>query len=85
MPEDDDLNYPLLALRLLERHGPDFTTDDVAQLWLDDLPAGRDFTAERVAYRNLLHGHQPPRHREVTATRSASGSARRSAPTSTAG
>ncbi|WP_327119595.1 ADP-ribosylglycohydrolase family protein [Streptomyces sp. NBC_01341] len=66
MPEDDDLNFPLLALLLLQRHGPDFTTDDVARLWLAELPAGRVFTAERVAYRNLLDGVEPPdtaRHR----------------------
>ncbi|MEV1179512.1 ADP-ribosylglycohydrolase family protein, partial [Nonomuraea sp. NPDC049784] len=50
VPEDDDLNYPLLALSVLERHGRDFTTEDVAKLWLDELPAGRTFTAERVAF-----------------------------------
>lgn len=60
IPEDDDLNYPLLALSVLERHGRAFTTDDVAKLWLDELPAGRTFTAERVAYRNLLDGVEPP-------------------------
>ncbi|MCR6489131.1 ADP-ribosylglycohydrolase family protein [Amycolatopsis sp. OK19-0408] len=54
MPEDDDLNYPMLALSLVEAHGRSFTTSDVAQLWLDNLPAGRVFTAERAAYRNLL-------------------------------
>jgi ADP-ribosylglycohydrolase len=66
MPEDDDLNYPLLNLLLLARHGRDFTTTDVATLWLDELPAGRTFTAERIAYRNLLSGIDPPhtaRHR----------------------
>ncbi|WP_433280492.1 ADP-ribosylglycohydrolase family protein [Micromonospora sp. CA-244673] len=60
MPEDDDLNFPLLALRVLETHGPGFTSADVAQAWLDWLPAGRVFTAERVAYRNLLLGLTPP-------------------------
>ncbi|MFF8846842.1 ADP-ribosylglycohydrolase family protein [Streptomyces sp. NPDC015127] len=60
MPEDDDLNYPLLALLLLQRHGRAFTTAQVGALWLDDLPAGRTFTAERVAYRNLLSGIEPP-------------------------
>ncbi|MFJ8080538.1 ADP-ribosylglycohydrolase family protein [Streptomyces sp. NPDC096205] len=66
MPEDDDLNYPLLGVLLLQRHGRDFTTMDVARLWLDELPAGRTFTAERLAYRNLLTGIEPPhtaRHR----------------------
>ncbi|MEV6382125.1 ADP-ribosylglycohydrolase family protein [Streptomyces sp. NPDC051773] len=61
MPEDDDLNYPLLNLLLLARHGREFSTADVAALWLDELPAGRTFTAERVAYRNLLTGIEPPR------------------------
>lgn len=60
MPEDDDLNYPLLGLLLLQRHGKGFTTADVARLWLDELPAGRTFTAERIAYRNLLLGLEPP-------------------------
>ncbi|MFI1537059.1 ADP-ribosylglycohydrolase family protein [Streptomyces anandii] len=66
MPEDDDLDYALLNLLLLQRHGRAFTTTDVARLWLDELPAGRAFTAERVAYRNLLLGIDPPhtaRHR----------------------
>ena len=59
MPEDDDLNYSMLALTLLEQYGRGFTTENVAQLWLDDLPAGRVFTAERAAYRNLLDGCSP--------------------------
>lgn len=66
MPEDDDLDYPLLNLLLLQRHGKGFTTDDVARLWLDELPPGRAFTAERLALRNLLAGVEPPhtaRHR----------------------
>jgi len=61
MPEDDDLNFALMALRVLETHGRDFTTDDVAAAWLADLPGGRVFTAERVAYRNLLLGEAAPR------------------------
>ncbi|MDO0915697.1 ADP-ribosylglycohydrolase family protein [Streptomyces sp. DT2A-34] len=66
MPEDDDLNYPLLNLLLIQRHGKAFTTTDVARLWLDELPPGRTFTAERIAHRNLLLGIEPPhtaRHR----------------------
>ncbi|WP_202045431.1 ADP-ribosylglycohydrolase family protein [Microbacterium sp. Se63.02b] len=59
MPEDDDLNYPLLNLRVLETSGRGFSTGDTAQAWLGDLPAGRTFTAERIAYRNLLDGYRP--------------------------
>ena len=64
-PEDDDLNYTLLALKTIEQHGPSFTPDDVATGWLLDLPAGRTFTAERVAYRNLLDGIGPPQSARV--------------------
>ena len=65
IPEDDDLNFTMLAVVLLERAGRDFGALDVAKAWLDYLPPGRIFTAERVAMRNLLEGVQPP----VTATR----------------
>lgn len=65
MPEDDDLNFPMLALGLIEQHGSGLTTADVADAWLAGLPGGRVFTAERVAYRNLLLGEEAPR----TATR----------------
>lgn len=59
MPEDDDLNFPILGLRTLQAH-PGLTTDDVALSWLANLPAGRVFTAERAAYRNLLDGRRAP-------------------------
>jgi len=65
MPEDDDLNFAMMALALLEQHGRGFTTEDVAEQWLGNLPGGRVFTAERVAYRNLLLGDVAP----ATATR----------------
>jgi len=60
MPEDDDMNYPIIALGLLESHGHEISSDDVANAWLGLLPAGRVFTAERAAYRNLLLGMDPP-------------------------
>ncbi len=60
IPEDDDLNFTMLALALLERRQTGFDSLDVAKLWLDYLPAGRIFTAERVALRNLLEGYLPP-------------------------
>lgn len=54
MPADDDLSFAMLALNLVERHGSALSTADVAAAWLTDLPAGLVFTAERIAYRNLL-------------------------------
>jgi len=51
---DDDINYTVLALMLLERHGLAPSTQDVARAWLQLLPAGATWTAERAAYRTLL-------------------------------
>lgn len=59
MAEDDDMNYPLIALLTLETYGRDFNTDHIADQWLKLLPAGRVYTAERVVYRNLLNGTAP--------------------------
>ncbi|MFJ5553412.1 ADP-ribosylglycohydrolase family protein [Streptomyces sp. NPDC093225] len=57
---DDDVDYALLGLDLLERYGGTFTTEQVGELWLLSLPYLRTFTAERVAYRNLANGLRPP-------------------------
>jgi ADP-ribosylglycohydrolase len=51
---DDDINYTVLALLLLEDNGSDLRTEDVARAWLRLLPAGTTWTAERRAYRVLL-------------------------------
>ena len=60
MVRDDDLDYPILGLHLLERHGPDFTTADVAWGWLLRLPYYCTYGAERQAYKNLINGLEPP-------------------------
>jgi ADP-ribosylglycohydrolase len=60
IPEDDDLNFTMLGVALLERCGAGFDSLDVAKLWLDYQPPGRIFTAERVAVRNLLEAYIPP-------------------------
>jgi ADP-ribosylglycohydrolase len=56
---DDDINYSVLALMLLEEHGLELETVHVARAWLQLLPAGAVFTAERAAYITLLErGHE---------------------------
>jgi ADP-ribosylglycohydrolase len=57
---DDDVDYAILGLRLLERHGFGFSTEQVGDLWLLSLPYLQTFTAERAAYRNLANGLKPP-------------------------
>ncbi|MFE2429180.1 ADP-ribosylglycohydrolase family protein [Streptomyces sp. NPDC059373] len=57
---DDDVDYAILGLDLLETHGFGFTTEQVGELWLLRLPYLQTFTAERAAYRNLANGVKPP-------------------------
>jgi ADP-ribosylglycohydrolase len=58
---DDDIDYTVLGLLLLEEHGLEFTEEQVADALLARLPFGQVYTAERAAYRNLVDGIQPPR------------------------
>ena len=51
---DDDINYTVLALQMLEAHGAALSTEDVARAWLTRLPIGATFTAERAAYATLV-------------------------------
>ncbi len=60
MARDDDIDYMIFALSILERHGYGFSPRNVADAWLEGIPAHMTYTAERVAYRNLLLGDEPP-------------------------
>ena len=51
---DDDINYTLISLLILEQYGRGFSTADVGRAWLRFLPGAIVFTAERVAYSRLL-------------------------------
>jgi ADP-ribosylglycohydrolase len=56
---DDDIDYAILGLHLLERHGSGLRPDDVATAWLTYLPYLQVYTAERAAYTSLLRGVPP--------------------------
>ncbi len=60
VPRDDDIDWTILGLHLLETYGRDLTTDQIAAEWLDRVPFTQTYTAERAAYRNLIHGLRAP-------------------------
>ncbi|MBM4086721.1 MAG: ADP-ribosylglycohydrolase family protein, partial [Planctomycetes bacterium] len=60
MSRDDDMDYTILGLVMLEKYGLDFKTDDVGTTWQLTMPYQCTYTAERVAYRNLVMGLKPP-------------------------
>jgi len=60
MPVDDDTNYTVLYQMLVEKSGRDFTTSDVGSLWLSSQPVTAYFTAERIAFVNLINCLTPP-------------------------
>jgi ADP-ribosylglycohydrolase len=60
MARDDDLDYTMLGLKILETHGRGYTSSDVGSEWLRGMPFETVYTAERVAYRNLVDGLIPP-------------------------
>lgn len=66
VPRDDDIDWTIIGLHLLEKYGKDVTTAQIAAEWLDRVPFTQTYTAERAAYRNLIHAVLPPE----TATRS---------------
>ena len=58
---DDDTDYSIIGLRVMERHGKSFQPIDVARFWLQHLPYECAYTAERAAYRNFVNEIWPPR------------------------
>lgn len=52
---DDDTNYTVIGLKIMEHKGPDFTTADVGSMWQQNLPYFHVYTAERQAYFNLVN------------------------------
>ena len=52
---DDDTNYTVMGLKIMEEKGPGFTTADVGHMWLANLPYHAVCTAEKQAYMNLVN------------------------------
>jgi ADP-ribosylglycohydrolase len=56
VPRDDDIDYTLLGLLVIETHGFEAGRRVLADEMLDRLPFTQVYTAERVAYANLVSG-----------------------------
>ncbi|MBQ4573995.1 MAG: ADP-ribosylglycohydrolase family protein [Clostridia bacterium] len=59
-PIDDDTNYPVLYLRILQNYGWNFRSADVMEGWMIYNPYLQVATAERICYRNAAQGLLPP-------------------------
>lgn len=57
---DDDIDYSILALHLLETHGRGLAPTHVADAWTTLFPLRQVYTAERAAYVNITNGLVPP-------------------------
>jgi ADP-ribosylglycohydrolase len=54
METDDDIRYTVIGQKVLLAKGRDFSTLDVMQAWLSELPYRQVCTAETQAYRNFI-------------------------------
>lgn len=59
-PIDDDTNYPVLYMRILQNYGWNFRSADIMEGWMVYNPYLQVCTAERVCYRNAAQGLLPP-------------------------
>ena len=60
MDRDDDMDYTILGLLALERHGDKLNSKLMALNWMENFPFGMACTAEYSAYRNFALDILPP-------------------------
>lgn len=58
---DDDTDYSVLGLHLIENFGASVSPEQIVREWLVRLPYHRTYTAERAAMRNWVNEIMPPR------------------------
>jgi len=60
MSRDDDIDYMLMAIAVLEGHSLNYQSADVGKEWVERFPYGMVYTAEKAAYKNIVNGLQAP-------------------------
>ena len=60
MVRDDDIDYPIMRLDVLEDFGLSLTSADIAESFTYQLPYRRIWSAERCAYRNVVNNMTLP-------------------------
>ena len=55
MAGDDDINYTIAGLEVLEKHGPGFAWQDVAEYWMRHIPVWFICTSETQAFMNWMN------------------------------
>lgn len=60
MPIDDDTNYVVMAQKIIDMYGRNFTSYDVSRAWMKLQEKDVYCTAERVAFCNFVKGFEPP-------------------------
>lgn len=63
IPTDDDILYTLIGLLIMERFGPEFTTEEVGRAWLKHIPMA--YNAASAALRNLKNGVSAEKAAEI--------------------
>jgi ADP-ribosylglycohydrolase len=58
MESDDDIRYTVIGQIVMRQKGAAFTTEDVANTWMNVLPYKMVCTAETQAYRNLVERYE---------------------------
>jgi hypothetical protein len=61
MVRDDDIDFTILNLHLLETKGLKFSTADVGNNWLEEIPYNQIYATDHLVYKNLVNGLIPPK------------------------
>ena len=60
MVRDDDMDFPIINLHIIEQYGQGFTARQAGETWLDRMAYYNLYGAERQGYRNMVNGIWPP-------------------------